>query len=97
MRPLPWLSHLQPRDVDKHPALALLAPLDATLEALSLALRARYPRLERYPLPDEPWDLELRRAQHLASLVRALQGALVDYHKDQLERLATNHPGDIPY
>jgi hypothetical protein len=94
MRPLPWLRHLKPRDIERHPALALLGPVDAALEALVLALRALHPGIDRYPLPDEPWDLDRRRAQAVASLVRALQSALLDYHQDQLERLARTTGAD---
>jgi hypothetical protein len=52
--------------------------------------------LERHPLPHEHWDLELRRAQNLASLARALQAAIVDYHSDQLQR-AAKHDDDLPF
>lgn len=98
MRPLIAFTYLQTSDVDNHPALALLGPLDSTLEALVLALRARHPRLERFPKPSEPWDLELRRVQNLAALARALQIALMDYHGDQLERLRrTQDDQDIAF
>lgn len=99
MRPMIAHPQLQTGDVEKHPALALLGPVDSVLEALVLALRARHARLDRFPLPADHWDLELRRAQNIAALARALQIALVDYHADQLDRVrrAAHDHEDIPF
>lgn len=97
MRPLIANKYLQTDDVEKHPALALLGPVDSVLEALVLTLRARHPRLAHFPVPNEPWDLELRRAQHIAALARALQSALVDYHSNQLDRIRRARDDDIPF
>jgi hypothetical protein len=88
MRPAHLLHHYLRHDhVDDSPVLVLLGPADALMDALVLALTARYPRVRSHPLPDEPWDQGLRRAQTLAALARALQGAMVDYQHDELERI----------
>lgn len=88
LRPAHLLHHYLRREhVADSPVLALLGPTDALLDALALALSARHPRLQRHPIPDEAWDLELRRAQTVAALARALQGALAEYQDDEIQRL----------
>jgi hypothetical protein len=88
MRPAHLLHHYLRHDhVNDSPVLALLGPADALMDALVLALSARHPRVHARPVPDEPWDRELRRAQTLGALARALQGAMVDYQHDELERI----------
>jgi hypothetical protein len=97
MRPLHAQTQLDRLDLENHPALALLAPADAVLEALVLALRAHHHRLEHYPAMPDPWDLPLRRAQNIAALARALQAALFDYHDDQLDRIRQQQQSRIPF
>lgn len=88
MRPSHFLRHaLRVDHIETTPVLTLLGPADALLDALVLALRARHGRLRGFPVPDEPWDHELRRAQHVAALAVALQGAIAEYQSEQLERI----------
>jgi hypothetical protein len=88
MRPAHLLHHyLRHEHLSGNPVLALLGPADALLDALLLALRARHPRLQRHPLPDEPWDRPVRRAQTVAALAVALQGALAEYQDDEIDQV----------
>jgi hypothetical protein len=88
MRPAHLLHHyLREQHVAASPILPQLGALDAALDALVLALTARHPRLAHRITPDEVWDHELRRAQTVAALALALQGALADYQNDDLERV----------
>lgn len=87
MRSAHLLHHgLRPRDVEKSPVLAHLGAVDAALDALLLALTARFPRALRVTA-GEPYDLELRQARTVAALAVALQGAMAHLHEYELDRI----------
>jgi hypothetical protein len=77
-------------EVKDSPVLAHLGVVDAALDALLLALKARHHAILRTS-DDEPYDLETRRARLVCSLAIALQSAMADYQHDELERVHIAH------
>lgn len=86
---------LESDDFRDAPILGPLYNAEIALDVLVTAIEVRHPRHDRDQV--EHGDLELRRAQVLSALSRALRGFIVDYRDIVFERLQQQRYQQIPY